>query len=107
MIIGVNAEDGAVCIIDGDIPSLSKAHIQRVFKTLGSNTWVFGLATDGGYWLIGAKRTAEVPPLIFENARWSTQNALSDTIKILSDSWIASMEKLSDIDTESDLKKQT
>lgn len=39
--------------------------------------------------------------------RWSTQNALSDTIKILSDSWIASMEKLSDIDTESDLKKQT
>ena len=37
--------------------------------------------------------------------RWSTQNALSDTIKILSDSWIASIEKLSDIVTESDLKK--
>ena len=34
----VNAPNGAVCIIGGDIPDVSKAHIQRVFKTLGSNT---------------------------------------------------------------------
>ena len=79
----LNVQDGAVCIIVGDIFSLSKAHIQRVFQTLGSNTWVFGPATEGGYWLIGAKRTAEVPLLIFENVRWSTQNALSDTINTL------------------------
>ena len=101
----LNAEDGAVCIIDGDIPSLSKAHIQRVFKTLGSNTWVFGPATDGGYWLVGAERISAVPPQIFKNVRWSTQNALSDTIKTLPDAQTAFIETLGDIDTESDLKK--
>ena len=63
----LNAPIGAVFIIGGDIPKVSKAHMQRVFNSLGSNTSVFGPATVGGYWLIGAKRISAVPPKIFKN----------------------------------------
>ena len=42
----LNAPNGAIRIIGVDISNVSEAHIQRVFKTLGSNNWVFGPATD-------------------------------------------------------------
>ena len=42
-----------------DVPSAFKAYSQRYLKHL-----VFGPATDGGYWLIGAKRISAVPQQI-------------------------------------------
>ena len=42
----LNAPNGAIRIIGVDISSVSKAHIQRVFKTLGSNNWIFILEID-------------------------------------------------------------
>ena len=68
---------------------------------------VFGPSTDGGYLLVGAKRISAVLPQISKNVRWFTQNALSDTIKTLSNVRIAFKETLRDIDTENYLKKYT
>ena len=52
---------GPVVIVGSDIPALDAAHVARAFALLGGHDWVFGPATDGGYWLIGARRRP-VPP---------------------------------------------
>ena len=39
---------------------------------------VFGPASDGGYWLIGARRRPHLLRL-FCNVRWSSRHALADT----------------------------
>jgi glycosyltransferase A (GT-A) superfamily protein (DUF2064 family) len=41
---------------------------------------VFGPATDGGFWLIGARRSRPLPRALFAEVRWSTAHALADTL---------------------------
>jgi glycosyltransferase A (GT-A) superfamily protein (DUF2064 family) len=40
---------------------------------------VFGPATDGGFWLIGARPQPPLPRSLFAKVRWSTRHALADT----------------------------
>jgi glycosyltransferase A (GT-A) superfamily protein (DUF2064 family) len=40
---------------------------------------VFGPAGDGGFWLVGARRSRRLPPL-FGNVRWSGPHALADVL---------------------------
>lgn len=95
---------GPVCIIGADIPGVTPAHIAQAFKSLGRNDAVFGPAMDGGYWLVGLKRARAIPATLFEGVRWSTSDALSDTIKTLPGARIALVERLHDVDTAKDLK---
>ncbi|MFU8776254.1 MAG: TIGR04282 family arsenosugar biosynthesis glycosyltransferase [Roseovarius sp.] len=95
---------GPVCIIGADIPGITPAHIARAFAALGRNDAVFGPAMDGGYWLIGLKRAQAVPSTLFHGVRWSTADALSDTIKTLPGARIALVERLLDVDMAKDLK---
>lgn len=99
---------GPVVIVGSDIPDISAAHIAAAFAALGENDWVFGPATDGGYWLVGAKRRPRlVDPFHNPNGggvRWSSEHALADTLANLPDGTdIGFVETLSDVDEIEDL----
>ncbi len=94
---------GPACIIGGDIPGISRAHIADAFAALGDHDGVFGPAPDGGYWLIGLKHPQRQPPSLFKNVRWSTENALLDSKASLPDHSIAEIATLRDVDTARDL----
>ncbi|MCW9032955.1 MAG: TIGR04282 family arsenosugar biosynthesis glycosyltransferase [Rhodospirillales bacterium] len=85
---------GPAVLIGSDIPAVQPYHIAKAFKLLGNNSLVFGPAQDGGFWLVGQKRTRNVIKL-FDNVRWSTENTLTDSTKSLR--W-AKADLLSDVD---------
>ncbi len=95
--------DGPVCIIGGDVPKIQPSHIETAFKALGQHEAVFGPAHDGGYWLVGMKRTTRLPRSLFQNVRWSTEHALSDSIASIPDMRVALTDRLQDVDTKADL----
>lgn len=98
-----SAPPGPVCIIGGDIPGINKQHLNAAFRALGSAEAVFGPAPDGGYWLVGLKRSAAVPAGIFHRVRWSTEHALADTEASLKGVRLAQIATLNDVDDVSDL----
>ena len=89
-----------VCIIGADIPDVTKPAIAAAFAALGDHDAVFGPAPDGGYWLVGAKRTQAG---MFADVRWSTRHALADTEVSFKGLRIARIETLRDVDTVADL----
>ncbi|SOH92311.1 hypothetical protein SAMN06273572_101153 [Monaibacterium marinum] len=94
---------GPVMVIGADIPGITPPRIAEALAALKSHDAVFGPAPDGGYWLIGLKRTRAIPPTLFENVRWSTEHALADTRATLPDHSIALVASLRDVDTVKDL----
>ncbi len=95
---------GPVVILGGDTPTVARADISGAFRALGSNRVVLGPAPDGGYWLIGLRRRRG-EPLPFEGVRWSTANALADTLANLSGSPVALLREREDIDDGAALKR--
>jgi hypothetical protein len=86
-----------VVLIGSDIPAVSPGHIRQAFQALGAADVVFGPATDGGYWLVGfANRRPTRHP--FHNVRWSSPNALKDTLANFKRRKTATIETLSDVD---------
>ncbi|MGB5374325.1 MAG: TIGR04282 family arsenosugar biosynthesis glycosyltransferase [Polyangiales bacterium] len=67
-----------VVIIGSDMPTLPIELIGAAFDSLERSPFMLGPAQDGGYYAIGASR--RVRPS-FEGVRWSTANALADTIQ--------------------------
>lgn len=96
---------GPVCIVGGDIPGLGKGHVARAFDLLGDHEAVFGPAPDGGFWLVGMKRIAPPPVSLFRAVRWSTCDALQDSIDSLPGLRVALADTLSDVDTAADLAR--
>jgi glycosyltransferase A (GT-A) superfamily protein (DUF2064 family) len=66
-------------LIGTDIPALAPQHIAEAFRLLGRYDFVFGPAADGGFWLVGARRSPCLPPL-FGEVRWSGPHALADVL---------------------------
>jgi rSAM/selenodomain-associated transferase 1 len=95
---------GPACLIGGDIPDVTPAHIARAFQALGGQDAVFGPATDGGYWLVGLARGTAQPAGLFEGVRWSSPHALADSIASLPGRRIALTDTLRDVDTAADLR---
>jgi uncharacterized protein len=93
---------GPTVIIGTDIPDVTARDIAAAFNALGGNDAVFGPATDGGYWLVGLRRTPRVRRP-FDGVRWSTEHALADTARNLGAAKVGTIRTLSDIDTGSDL----
>jgi uncharacterized protein len=90
---------GPVLIIGSDIPAISPAHIAAGFKALGNAEAVFGPAADGGYWLVGLRRRPRLPRRLFAGVRWSSTQALADTVASLPRGQSVSfLETLDDID---------
>ena len=97
---------GPVIVIGADIPGVRAAQIAEAFRLLGQYDAVIGPATDGGYWLIGLRRGSRpVPSRLFRGVRWSTPNALADTLARMPDLSVAFAETLADVDTASDLRQ--
>jgi uncharacterized protein len=67
---------GPVVLVGTDIPGLTAAHIAEAFALLGRHDVVFGPASDGGFWLVGARHR---PPK-FGAVRWSSRHALEDVL---------------------------
>jgi hypothetical protein len=95
---------GPAIIVGSDIPAISPSDIARAFRLLGNGDAVFGRATDGGYWLVGLRRTPRVLAP-FTNVRWSGPHALADTLRNLEGHRIAFAETLSDVDSEEDYRR--
>ena len=71
---------GAVCIVNSDSPTLPSAYLARAAQVLATaeDRLVLGPASDGGYYLIGVKRTH---PRLFEEIDWSTERVLTQTLE--------------------------
>ena len=72
-------------VIGSDIPSLGAKHIAMAFGALMRGPFVLGPARDGGYWLIGARCGASLPPDALDAVRWSSPHTLDDTAARLRD----------------------
>jgi rSAM/selenodomain-associated transferase 1 len=70
---------GPAVLVGTDIPALAAPHIADAFRRLGNHDLVFGPALDGGFWLVGARRSPRLPPL-FGQVRWSSPCALDDAL---------------------------
>ncbi len=90
---------GPAIIVGSDIPAIRAAHIAEAFKLLGRADAVFGQAPDGGYWLIGLKRTPTVLSP-FAGVRWSGPHAFADTLANLTGKRVAFAATLRDVDAE-------
>ncbi|KKM64340.1 hypothetical protein LCGC14_1502350, partial [marine sediment metagenome] len=94
---------GPRLIIGADIPGIRRRHIAAAFAALGPAQAVIGPASDGGYWLIGLDGVTPPPPTLFQATRWSTHDALADTLATLRDRRVALTHTLDDVDTATDL----
>ena len=90
-------------VVGSDIPDLVAAHVAEAFRALRSHLVVLGPARDGGYWLIGARNG--LSPGAFRGVRWSSRNALADTMANLSGLSVALVATLEDVDDMAALKR--
>ncbi len=96
---------GPVVLIGGDIPGIRRHHVAAAFSALGANRAVFGPAGDGGFWLVGWRAPPAPPQGLFEGVRWSTPQALSESLATLPGPPPALIEMLDDVDTAADLAR--
>ncbi len=92
---------GPVVIVGSDIPAIAPAPIAEAFALLGRYDAVLGRALDGGYWLVGLKRSPRVLAP-FARVRWSSPHALADTLANLQGARVAFAPTLGDVDTRKD-----
>lgn len=92
-----------VALIGTDTPSLPLDYLHQAFDLLRDRDLVFGPATDGGYYLIGAR---SVVPEIFRDIEWGSSTVLKDTLKILRIFGLPRvlLQVWSDVDTVEDLE---
>jgi hypothetical protein len=93
---------GRALLVGCDIPGLGPADIAAGFRALGRGAdAVFGPAEDGGYWLVGLGPRRPRHP--FAAVRWSTPQALADTLANFRGRRVALLRRLRDVDTAEDL----
>lgn len=91
-------------IIGSDCPEISSDIINKAFLLLEQYDCVIGPTIDGGYYLLGLKENNND---LFENINWSTPSVYEETIQKMKNNNLSFSElpKLTDIDTEDDLKR--
>lgn len=89
-------------LIGSDIPGICPADIATAFRALGRAQAVFGPAEDGGFWLVGFGPRR--PPKPFVGVRWSTPQALADTLGNCAGRPVALVRRLRDVDTAADYR---
>ncbi|MEM0948434.1 MAG: TIGR04282 family arsenosugar biosynthesis glycosyltransferase [Pseudomonadota bacterium] len=97
------APRGPVVVIGADIPGITRGTLAEAFAALGSADAVIGPASDGGYWLIGARLASLMRRGVLGNVRWSTEHACADTRTALSGLRLSEIRELYDVDRVADL----
>ncbi|WP_293335722.1 TIGR04282 family arsenosugar biosynthesis glycosyltransferase [Microcoleus sp. CAWBG58] len=89
-------------IIGTDCPALKVEIMAQAFDKLSQHDLVLGPATDGGYYLIGLRRSI---PELFNGIKWGTSEVFASTRAIAQnlDLNIAYLPTLADIDLPEDL----
>lgn len=95
---------GPLIVIGSDIPAIRPAHIAAAFRALRAADAVFGPAHDGGFWLVGMRRSPG-QPRPFDKVRWSSEHTLADTLSNLSRHRVARAATLPDVDDAADWKR--
>jgi len=95
---------GPAIIVGSDIPAINPSEIAKAFRLLSKSDAVFGPASDGGYWLVGLRRSPSLPAP-FTQVRWSGPYALADTLDNLKRQRVAFAATLNDVDTEGDYRR--
>lgn len=96
---------GPTVLVGSDIPAMRPSDIARAFRLLGGADIVLGPAHDGGYWLIGLKRTPRVLKP-FASVRWSGEHALADTLANLKGKRVAFAAPLGDVDEKDSYRSE-
>lgn len=97
---------GPIVLVGSDIPAMRPRHIARAFGLLGRHDLVLGPASDGGFWLVGARRARPLPRTLFAEVRWSTAEALADTLATIPARFSTALaDTLDDVDNAQDLRK--
>lgn len=94
-----------VILIGADIPDLVAGDLYAAARALLHHDAVFGPAADGGYYLVGMGRRRPAAP--FADVRWSSADALADTLGNFKHLRVAILRTLHDVDTAENLKNQT
>lgn len=91
-----------IVVVGADCPAMSADDVRRAFEALADHDLALGPADDGGYWLIGLRRPADV----FGGVAWGGPSVCAQTLTA------AQRERLSvrqldthaDVDTPADLQ---
>ncbi|MGD1980355.1 MAG: TIGR04282 family arsenosugar biosynthesis glycosyltransferase [Flavobacteriaceae bacterium] len=93
-----------VILIGSDLWTLNERLLLEAENALDENEYVLGPSYDGGYYLIGMKRSS---PHLFQEIAWSSQNVLKQTLKRVSSEAFYFLELANDIDEFKDLKAES
>jgi glycosyltransferase A (GT-A) superfamily protein (DUF2064 family) len=96
---------GPVCLIGTDVPDISVADVRRAFRQLGDHDAVFGPAEDGGFWLVGLRRTPRVIDPYRAGVPWSRPDTLERTLANLSGVRVGFTARHHDVDSAADLAR--
>ena len=96
----------AVVVVGSDCPGLGAGDVADAFRALGGVDAVFGPARDGGYWLVGLRRTAfpaAVP--LFAGIPWGGDAVLAASLAAAAAAGLAAslLRALADVDRPEDL----
>ncbi len=95
---------GPAIIVGSDIPAIKASDIACAFRLLGNADAVFGRATDGGYWLVGLRRTPRLlAPIRRRTLVWAARPCRHACN--LKRSRVAFAATLSDVDTEENCRR--
>jgi uncharacterized protein len=86
-----------------DIPDLTHHHIHEAYDALKSHDLVLGPSMDGGYWLIGIKKPAD----LFRGIEWGTPSVFDQTVAAARAQGLSVhvLSPLTDMDTGEALKR--
>lgn len=90
-----------VIVIGTDCPQIRAADIAEALQALRKAPFVFGPASDGGFWLMAA--VAPLQPDVFDHVRWSSEYTLSD-LQARLDGPVKQLRTLTDVDDGEGLK---
>lgn len=92
-------------LIGSDVPSLTVADLHAAFEGLDRHEMVFAPAEDGGYALVGCRRS--VPAAAFESIAWGTASVMTETRERMREAQIDWMELRTvwDVDDATDLAR--
>ena len=95
--------NGKTVLFGTDIPGLRARHLGEALEALVEKDLVLGPTEDGGYWLVGLKRPAD----IFHNIVWGTGDVFDRTVARAEVQGLSVhlLEPLMDIDTAEDLRQ--